>query len=76
MAEHTIRVTLEDLLTGQTHEQLLEPGNYSLVCAWPCRLDSAQHHANGTSVITIKGRRADLIATSVVAEGEEVPDAH
>ena len=67
MAE--IRVTLEDLDTGQTHEQLLEPGNYALICAWPCRLDSAQHHANGTSVITLKGRAAHLLAMPEVAGG-------
>jgi hypothetical protein len=65
MAE-AVRVTVTD---AKTHEvlgsQIVEAGNYVLLCVPPCRLDSEQHHANGTSVLTVKGRRSDLLATVV-----------
>lgn len=61
-----IRVTVTDPKTGEVlAEKILQPGNYTIICVPPCRLDSQQHHANGTTVLTLKGRRADLITTAV-----------
>lgn len=40
------------------------------ICAAPCHVAGEQHHGNGTTVITLKGRSAYLLATTyVVPEG-------
>lgn len=61
-----IRVSCEDLETGETGEVTIQPGNYLLIVASPCYLANEQHSANGTTVITLKGRRAELMATRTV----------
>lgn len=58
-----IRVTAVDLETGQSSEVTLQPGNYTLVAAHPCYLARTDHHANGTSVLTLKGRDEALMVT-------------
>jgi hypothetical protein len=44
----------------------IESGNYLVVCAAPCHLAGVQHYATGTSVLTVKGRNANLMDTTVV----------
>jgi hypothetical protein len=62
-----IRVTAVDLETGETGEQVIEPGNYCIIVADPCYLDSEQQHGNGTTVLTLKGRNPNLMQTVMVA---------
>lgn len=57
MAEKQIRVTVVDLLTGDT--ETVEVGDdYLLIAAGSCYLDGTQVYGNGTHVLTIKGRKA------------------
>lgn len=65
-----IRVTAVDLETGETAEQTIQPGNYAIITAEPCYLASEQHHANGTTVLTLKGRSAELTVTKLVVPAE------
>jgi hypothetical protein len=65
-----VRVTHEDLETGQTTTFVLPPGNYAVIVAEPCHLAHEQHYATGTSVITIKGRAPDLMATREIQHTE------
>jgi hypothetical protein len=61
-----IRVTAVDLETGETGEQIIQPGNYVIVAASPCYVAGEQHHANGTTVLTLKGRSAQYGALAMV----------
>lgn len=70
MSERGIRVTAVDLETGDTASKVIEPGNYVLITAAPCHVASEQHHANGTSVITLKDRAAHLLTTKWVEPTE------
>jgi hypothetical protein len=54
----SLTVTVRDEETGETATRTVQDGDYVLVCAPPCRLDSAQAYANGTHVLTVKDRRA------------------
>ena len=63
----SIRVTAEDTESGEGAEQIIEAGNYVIVCAAPCRLVGEVHHANGTSVLTLKGRDSVLLQTRLVS---------
>lgn len=51
-----IRVTCTDLDTGESESQVIHD-DYVLVCAGSCYRHHVQAHANGTHVITVKGRR-------------------
>lgn len=62
-----IRVTAEDLETGEGSSIDIEPGNYNIVCAAPAYLAHVQSYANGTTVLTIKGRSADLMEYQEIA---------
>ena len=55
-AQQGIRVTAEDLDTGESESRVIWD-DYNLVCAGSCYLANVQAHANGTHVLTIKGRR-------------------
>jgi hypothetical protein len=59
----SIRVTAVDLETGHKSEAVIQDGNYVLITSAPCYLDGEQHHANGTTVLTVKGRKASLMTT-------------
>lgn len=59
----SITVIAIDNVTGDRAEFELEPGNYVVVTAQPCHLAGEVHHAGGTSVLTLKGRRANLLTT-------------
>lgn len=51
-----IEVTVRDTETGDTETQTVED-DYVVVCAGTCHLTHTQTSANGTHVLTIKGRR-------------------
>lgn len=53
----TLRVTVEDVETGDTETQEVPEGDYLLICHEPCRLDTINAWANGTHQLTIKGRK-------------------
>ena len=60
-----VRVTVEDLLTGETDEMTIWD-DYVLITAGSCEQSSVQVFGNGTHVITVKGRKdaAETEATS------------
>ncbi len=49
-----IKITAKDMDSGETLEQEIQPGQYSLVVADPAYLANTQRYANGTIVLTIK----------------------
>lgn len=61
-----LQVTVFDPETGESSTGLVEPGNYIIICAAPCYLHSSQGHANGTTVLTVKGRTAGLLGIKEV----------
>lgn len=56
-----LSVSVYDPESGKTSTATIEPGNYALICAAPCWLASTDSHANGTTVLTLKGRAANLM---------------
>lgn len=53
----SVRVMVEDLETGDTDSAVVGDGDYLVVCTQPAHY-TVQAHANGTHVITVKGRKA------------------
>jgi hypothetical protein len=53
-----IRVTVEDLATGET-ETVEIMDDYVILAAGSCHVDHVQAYANGTHILTVKGRRHD-----------------
>lgn len=54
----SVRVTCEDLSTGETETMVVPDGDYLLVCVAPCRLDYTQTFGGGrTHQLTIMNRR-------------------
>lgn len=53
----SVRVTVVDEQTGDTETMVIPDGDYLLTVVDPCYLAHTQVHANGTHVLTIKGRR-------------------
>lgn len=51
-----IRVTVTDTETGETESTEFD-NDYLLIRAGSCYLDGVQAYANGTHVLTIKGRK-------------------
>ena len=51
-----IRVTAADLDTEETGTVVITD-DYVITCAGSCYVDHVQAYANGTHVITVKGRR-------------------
>lgn len=51
-----VRVTIEDE-DGETETAIVGPHDYTLICVDDCHLSGTQAHANGTHVLTVKGRR-------------------
>ena len=52
----SVRVTVEDIETGDTDSAVVGDGDYLIVCTQPAHY-TVQAHANGTHVITVKGRK-------------------
>lgn len=53
-----LRVTVEDLETGQSSTRDVRAGDYIIVTAAPCFLDGVQSYNTRTHVLTVKGRTA------------------
>jgi hypothetical protein len=51
-----IKVTATDLDTSDSDEVVIS-NDYVVTCAGSCYVDHVQAYANGTRVITVKGRR-------------------
>ena len=51
-----IRITVEDLETGETQTRDVPPGDYALLTTEPAHVAHINAFANGTHVVTIKGR--------------------
>lgn len=49
-----VRVTEADM--SETEMRFVPPGEYALIAVEPCHIDGIQSYANGTHVVTIKGR--------------------
>lgn len=67
----TVRFMAVDLTTGEARTIDVPAGGYCLIAVTPCYVAHEQHHANGTSVLTIKGRR-----TPVPLGSTEAPPIH
>lgn len=57
MNEKQIRVTVVDLKTGESETAEIAD-DYILICAGSCQLTYTQTSANGTHVLTVKGRKS------------------
>jgi hypothetical protein len=56
-AAPVIRITVEDLVKGESESVEVPAGDYFIVCTEPCREASVQvYPGRGTHVITVKGR--------------------
>jgi hypothetical protein len=66
-----IRVTAEDLETGEGSAITIQPGNYVVIVAAPCYVASEQHYATGTTVLTLKGRDRSLMGLVTVEPGPD-----
>ena len=66
----SIRVIATDLDTGIQRVSVIEAGNYCIVAADPCHVAGEQHHATGTTVITLKGRAAHLMGMADIEAGD------
>lgn len=51
-----IRVTVQDLATGDVETKDIPPGDYIILCTAPCDVSHIQAYGNGTHVLTVKGR--------------------
>ena len=51
-----IRVEVTDLDSGDTETQVISD-DYVITCAGSCYVDGVQTYANGTHVLTVKGRK-------------------
>lgn len=56
-----LKVTVEDIETGEKGERIVQDGDYILVTAEPCYLDGVQTYAK-THVLTVKGFKRDARA--------------
>ena len=54
----TLRVTVEDIETGDKDEAIVKDGDYIILVTEPARVDGIQVYRNGqTHVITVKDRK-------------------
>jgi hypothetical protein len=56
----SITVTVVDDQTGDRETQKIADGDYLLITVDPCYKAHVNAHANGTHVLTVKGRKAGL----------------
>lgn len=58
MTNPVLRITCEDLVTGDIAMQEIPSGEYVLIVTEPCHQANVTAHGNGTHVITVKGQTA------------------
>lgn len=68
----SVRVSVVDLETGDTSEQIVPDGDYMILTTEPCYVDGIQSYANGTHVLTVKGRRERAERVAGVSEAVRV----
>lgn len=56
MVETGIRVTVEDIATGDMESTVVHDGQHVLICVEPAYKSAVQVYANGTTQITIRQR--------------------
>lgn len=68
----SLRVTVEDLETGDKGERIVPDGDYILITSEPCYLDGMQVYAK-THVLTVKGltRGAVVLPSSVTTDQQQ-----
>ncbi len=52
-----LQITVVDTETGETETKQLPDNEYVLICTGDCHLAHTNAFANGTHVLTIKGRK-------------------
>lgn len=57
MTDTAIKVTVSDPDTGEVLGEQVIDHDYMVICAGSAHLANTQAHANGTHVLTIKGRK-------------------
>jgi hypothetical protein len=55
--QEPVKVTVSDPVTGEVLGEQIVKDDYVIICAGTCHVDGMQIHANGTNVITVKGRK-------------------
>lgn len=68
----SLRVTVEDIETGQKGERIVPDGDYILITSEPCYLDGLQTYAK-THVLTVKGFTKDARAVVNVPSAATPP---
>lgn len=54
-----LRITVEDLETGETESREIPAGEYFILCTSPCHVAHTNSYpGKGTHIITVKGRTA------------------
>lgn len=57
--QNVLRITVEDLETGEKETRDIPAGEYVVLTTEPCHVDGTQFYPRtGTAVVTIKGRTA------------------
>ena len=56
----SVKVTVVDEQTGDREEAIVPDGDYLIICTAPAWVHHVQAHANGTHVLTVKGRKGGL----------------
>jgi hypothetical protein len=56
----SLRVTVLDEQTGDEEVVQVPDGEYFILCTAPCHVAHVNAHANGTHVLTVKGRTGGL----------------
>jgi hypothetical protein len=69
-----LRVTVEDIESGQKDERVVQDGDYILVTAEPCYLDGLQAYTK-THVLTVKGLKKAPVRISMHTDAPENGDA-
>lgn len=57
MTEEAIKIQVRDPTTDELLEETVIENDYLIICAGGCYVGHTQAHANGTHVLTVKGRR-------------------
>lgn len=58
MADPVLRVTVEDVATGDMETVEIPSDEYFILTTGDCHVAHVNAHANGTHVLTVKGRRS------------------
>jgi len=68
-----IVVTVKDTKTGDTETREIPANDYNIICVGACYIAHTNVFANGTHVLTIKGRGPQAASAARAAESDEAP---